>query len=105
MKNELDFNNYRYKERVEIGTGAAECTKTKNIYDLAGNMFEWTTEYGKRTIGEEAVDKNLTTNFAVIRGGYFLSQGWLYPVCDREGTYKSSDKNHYISFRIVLYLK
>ena len=32
---------------LEIGTGTSEKTKVKNIYDMAGNMWEWTTERGK----------------------------------------------------------
>ena len=32
---------------LEIGTGTSEKTKVKNIYDMAGNIWEWTTETGK----------------------------------------------------------
>ena len=40
---------------VLIPTGSAEYTKTNNIYDMAGNVMEWTTEtnsiYGRTLYG------------------------------------------------------
>ena len=32
------------KDSYSLGTGVTEYTKRNNIYDLAGNCWEWTTE-------------------------------------------------------------
>ena len=52
--------NYDSKERLEIATGTSERNKKKNIYDLAGNMWEWTTEVGRH--GSDSIE------YAVLRG-------------------------------------
>ena len=44
-KNEFDT-------RIEIPTGSYEGSKLRNIYDLAGNMFEWTTEVGDHSTAD-----------------------------------------------------
>ena len=31
---------------IELATGASDDFKVYNIYDMAGNMWEWTTEHG-----------------------------------------------------------
>ena len=53
---------------TRIPAGSAEYTKTNNIYDMAGNVWEWTTEanYGR-----------------VCRGGYYDSTGSSFPMADR----------------------
>ena len=43
-----------------IPAGASEQTKADNIYDLCGNVYDWTIE-------------TYSTNFRVLRGGDFLS--------------------------------
>lgn len=105
-KTGLDFNTYTYRERTEIATGAAEATETKNIYDLAGNMWEWTTEHGLRHVGDETIDATLTTDYAVIRGGSFYNAGSSHPVCHRHGNHTSGANYHFdIGFRVVLYIQ
>ena len=79
-KSEWDFNTYTYREQVEIGTGAAEATKIKNIYDLAGNVWEWTTETGQH---HKEGDTSETITYAVFRGGSFGNNGSSTPVCYR----------------------
>ena len=54
---------------TRIPAGSAEYTKTNNIYDMAGNVWEWTTE------------ANSTYN-RVCRGGYY-GYGGSYPMADR----------------------
>ena len=61
-------NNYskgeyvkKVDERLEIATGILENSKANNIYDFAGNVYEWTTE-------EET---NIYNTYAVLRGGSF----------------------------------
>ncbi len=95
---EWDFETKTYYERIEIATGAAESTKTKNIYDLAGNMLEWTTETGKH--------KTTNETYAVMRGGGFGDHGSVCPICYRNGSNKdNSNYSFSIGFRVVLYVK
>ncbi len=80
-----DFENYRdvkdtsvhhYRQLLELSTGASKDTEVNKIYDLAGNMYEWTTEtgYHDEPVPEEA---DITrTQYAVIRGGSFGQERW-----------------------------
>ena len=55
---------------TRIPAGSAEYTKTNNIYDMAGNVWEWTTEA-------------YSTNFRVCRGGGYYDYGGVYPMANR----------------------
>ena len=57
-------------KRVLIPTGSAEYTKTNNIYDMAGNVWKWTTEA-------------YSTNSRVCRGGDYNVNGYGYPMAYR----------------------
>ena len=64
----------------------------KNIYDLAGNVAEWTMEsYG--------------TTFRVTRGGPYYDAGSDYPASTRN-TYYDPPSSSYdaFGFRVTLYL-
>ena len=61
---------------VLIPTGSAEYTKTNNIYDMAGNVWEWTTEA-------------YSTYYRVYRGGYY-NNGYDVPMADRSNYYPGS---------------
>jgi len=87
----------KYK-RIEIATGTAEGTKIKNIYDMAGNMREWTTEIGRHN----AVDGNA---YAVLRGAAYNCYGDKEPISFRRGNFGTSSIAGYIGFRVVLYVK
>ncbi len=82
-----DSNNEIYRNRA------------KNIYDFAGNMWEWTTE-----IREEHDGMN-ETSYAVMRGGSFSSNGDFNPASVRHGGNPDSGFDRPIGFRPVLYLK
>ncbi len=66
--------------RIELSTGASEDFKAYNIYDLAGNMWEWTTENGNN-VGSKPSEPmpNLQTTDVpdaknwVRRGGGFVN--------------------------------
>ena len=77
---------------------SAEETKINNIYDMAGNVWEWTTETGT---------PDGTTNIrAVRRGGSFNRNSSTYPVCYRNGDASiTSNVIPSIGFRVVLYIK
>ncbi len=51
--------------RLELSTGASDDFKAYNIYDFAGNMWEWTTENGQRatsSVGTGAMGEIKTTD-------------------------------------------
>ena len=80
------YNNGSYtkgSEYTEVATGVTvEGDPTRNsacnIYDMAGNMWEWTTETGKHD--SKATD---ATNYAVRRGGSLGNDGSDDPVSGR----------------------
>ncbi len=99
--NTYDDTNYNYYLRKELATGAADETKVKNIYDICGNMWEWTTE-----TGNHATEKGSSgTTFAVFRGGSFGNFGNDGPVSYRSGVYSTTEYNIDFGFRPVLYIK
>ena len=71
-----------------------------NIYDMAGNMWERTTETGKY----DSKDANATT-YAVLRGGSFGNSGSDCPVSYRHGDYPVGDCYINVGFRVVLYIQ
>lgn len=72
-----------------ILTGNSENTKAKNIYDVAGNVYEWTQE----TAG---------TNVRVVRGGsYMVTIGQLAAT---RYAYNAATANNTIGFRISFYI-
>ena len=69
-------------------------------------MWEWTTEHGRRTIGDPEIDATLTTDYAVRRGGSFIYPGTGYPLCSRHSNLTSSNGYYStVGFRVVLYVK
>ena len=70
-------------------TGASEKYAVKNIYDLAGNVGEWTMES--------------LENYRVSRGSNFDLSGAMYPASSRR-TDPASYVSRNFSFRVALYL-
>lgn len=89
-------NNTFAGERGYAATGRWEETKANNIYDLAGNYWEWTQE---RSEGG---------GYAARAGGYNIMGGACtgnrYPVVFRSGL-PGNDHHPNITFRVALYLK
>lgn len=75
-----------------LTTGASEGTRKMNIYDFAGNEWEWTLEYAKSDVNYPCND----------RGGYRNSFGYSAPASHRLNRTKTL-KDHSIAFRIALY--
>ncbi len=75
------------KDAPEL-TGSVSTDVSKNIYDLAGNCFEWTMEANG-------------TNSRVLRGGGY---GSAYPVSNRYGGSPTGNSD-VVSFRPTLYIK
>ena len=88
----------------EIASGGSENTRIKNIYDLAGNMWEWTTEVGNHN--KDIIKESSGAQFGVVRGGGFYDMGNSRQIIYRRGSGKrNEDMSIDIGFRVVLYLK
>ena len=80
-----------YNQSVPTTTGSNANYAVKNIYDLGGNVFEWTMEAND-------------TGYRVLRGGYYYNSGPEIPASSRYGDNPSYDDGNF-GFRPVLYLK
>ena len=70
-------------------------TVQKNIYDIAGNVWEWTTE----------IPQYSETN-AIFRGGGALSNSLDDMVSSRHGESSATTFAYYhVGFRLVLYVE
>ena len=74
-----------------IPTGSAEYTKVNNIYDLAGNAYDWTLEANY-------------TYVRVLRGGNYNNNGYSTPAAGRDVSYPGSSGGGYGS-RSALFIK
>jgi len=72
----------------------------KNIYDVAGNVWEWSTEIVKTKGGENTAVGNY-----VIRGGSYHFYGNNSVASYRHGHHYDTYINPYLGFRFVLYVK
>ena len=78
-------------ESILLTTGASEKFRTKNIYDLVGNVWEWTNEAYSATQ-------------RVLRGGYYGNGGTGCPASSRFGN-NPYGYNNGVGFRPALYIK
>lgn len=88
---DINKNTYQKKsgEVRLLKAGASEQTKAKNIYDLAGNAYEWTTE-------------SSGTDVRIVRGGsYVVTIGQL---AASRYAYNYNTANNAIGFRISFYI-
>ena len=81
--------NYTYNGGVLLTTGAADRNNRQNIYDLAGNVYEWTLEF----------ISYYSDSCWIYRGGYFLGD---YSANNR-GFGNASKSSYEIGFRATLY--
>ena len=85
-----DVNTNKWKGNVTI-CGSSESYKVKNIYDLAGNIAEWTMEAS-------------LTDQRISRGGYYANTGVYAPVSIRDNEIPDSNDYATLGFRVALYL-
>ena len=94
VKNSSGWGNFlnsdgSTKKAKETGSSEKYCTNA--IYDLAGNLDEWTQE-------------KYQEHLRVTRSGHFELDGHYYPVCYRN--YRNPARGYkYTGFRVVLYIK
>ena len=100
-----ESNGFKYVHYVEMATGVSDSTKLKNIYDLGGNMYEWTTERGSHKTTDDNTTAYEEKTFAVHRGGSFTDHGGDVPVSTRAGFDVVNSAVPNVGFRAVLYVK
>ena len=87
-----DTGSNRQSTYVILTTGATEGVKKKNLYDVAGNLWEWT---------QESVS---SSSYYMLRGGSFASAYASNPACYRYcGTASLASTS--CGFRVILYVK
>lgn len=84
--------------KILLTTGASDKTRAYNIYDVAGNLWEWTEETSFSS-------GNSDTLYKVARGGVYMGDSTNFPVCYRRNNYGVSQCFDRIGFRVVLYMK
>ena len=77
--------------QTRIPTGSTEYTNANNIYDLAGNVYDWTMEAD-------------STYYRVLRGGYCVNDGGSNPARNRV-RYSPNDSLSDYGCRATLYIK
>lgn len=85
-------NDYTKEANTNIfllRAGSSEETKAKNIYDIAGNLAEWTNETTKKNVN-------------VARGGSYVST--ISQLAAARYAYSSNTANNAIGFRISFYI-
>ena len=89
---------------VLLSTGASDASKKKNIYDVAGNLWEWTTEaaYTINSAKYSKTDFNLNTH--MLRGGSFYNDYASCPACFRNNVCMANTDTTR-GFRVALYMK
>ena len=76
---------------ILVTTGTSETNKVMNIYDIAGNVYEWTLEKTSRT-----------SSPCAIRGGSFFSTGSNLPAAYRN-YFSTVYSGNYVGFRVSLF--
>lgn len=74
-----------------LKSGNSEFTKKNNIYDLAGNMQEWTTE--------------LLSDVSVLRGADYYMKGLSLPAACRIPANSAEYLGNSLGFRVALYIQ
>lgn len=79
--------------RKLIMSGASDYTRVNNIYDLCGNVHDWTMEWYAANTGRW------------VRGGNYGSKGSQAQVSTRAAQIGTTDKHQYTGCRATLFIK
>ena len=82
-----------------LKTGASSHNLAYNLYDVAGNLWEWTEENAYYDASSDL------SNNRVLRGGAFSTNSSTESVCCRDGSCSNSGTSCSMGFRIVLYMR
>lgn len=94
VKDSTSWGNYwntTNSPKKVMPTGSNEKWCACNIYDIAGNVDEWTSE-------------QYCGSCRVLRGGYYDNFGYDWPAANRDYDYPNNYFSH-TSFRAMLYIK
>ena len=81
-----------------LTTGASATTEKYHIFDLAGNLYEWTDEIS-------FFGGNSSVQYGISRGGSCTGFSGSFPVCSRYGILRVTQTHFCTGFRVVLYIK
>ena len=115
------WNNGSYtketESRVLLTTGASDSFAKMNIYDVAGNVFEWTLECKLQEVSSKGVKLASLINTqispirvasaaassrCVARGGYYGDDGTGFPASSR-GLLRVGNCDVDVGFRVTIY--
>ena len=88
--NNYSSGNATHQTGIDVDSSKSKSNCVNNIYDLAGNVYEWTME-------------SYSTYGRVFRGGYYDYTGAGNPASYRNGNYPSY-YDDVVGFRLTLYL-
>lgn len=97
LKTDAQTNSF-----VLLTTGSTKQVMKNNLYDIAGNLVEWTTETAY--VDNQDYNMDSTYNSYILRGGCFSNAYASFPACSRSYTC-AVDAGTFAGFRPVLYMK
>ena len=101
QKSGTRITNYPY---VLLSTGASDEAKRKNVYDVAGNLWEWITEASYIASYSNYSKTNFDVNTHMLRGGGFDIAYGSYPTCFRYRNFEAAAGTN-LGFRVALYMR
>ena len=91
--------------RIEFSTGSSDDFKIYNIYDMAGNVWEFTTGHNVTMQTNSAGEDTTKQMFCNVRGGSFHNVGSHDPIVKADGSSSLTSRLIIDGFRVVLYIK